>query len=378
MATPKIVPRAQGGGKLGDTDFGWGGVYITSVAESSATAGGLLEIGCNDGAAMADNHRLGAISFKGAEDDAGTLSVGAKIQAICRDAWDGDENDADLEFYTTNGTTESKVLTLDADKLAAFTGAITGASTIDAATDFTVGSTVISDDSIVMTPTTGDTLEITSTTHGASTIKTIDTAAAAAHINIDADGDVYLKNSTTTHAQVTASGMTSTNKRTIWIPIQNMRKATTNGAEEADKEYHETDSGTVRQARYDDTTSQYMDFNMVMPEQWDLGTMKAKFYWDTDSGTGTVKFGIKAQGMEDGTTLTGWGTEVAITDTRLNNNVLHISPASPAFTVGGTRNSDAWIFFRVRRDVTDTKAGDANLLGVLLEYGEHLTAHTAL
>ena len=92
---------------------------------SSATQGGKIRLTSNDGAAMADDHRLGVIEFRGAEDSSSTLSTGARIQAICRDAWDGSNNDADLEFYTTDGTTESKVLTLDADKLATFAGAVT-------------------------------------------------------------------------------------------------------------------------------------------------------------------------------------------------------------------------------------------------------------
>jgi hypothetical protein len=67
--------------------------------------------------------------------------------------------------------------------------AITG-TTIDATTDFTIGTTVITDDSIVMTPTTGDTATISSTTNGALAITTVDTAAAAANITITADGTV--------------------------------------------------------------------------------------------------------------------------------------------------------------------------------------------
>ena len=65
-----------------------------------------------------------------ASEDAGngaglnTHSIGARIQAIARDAWDGSNNDADLEFYTTDGTTQSKVLTLDADKKASFAGPV--------------------------------------------------------------------------------------------------------------------------------------------------------------------------------------------------------------------------------------------------------------
>ena len=101
------------------------GLRDTNTTTSSATEGGRLQLQADDGAAMGDDHRLGVIEFKGAEDASATRSIGARIQAICRDAWDGSTNDADLEFYTTDGTTESKVLTLDADKLATFTGAVT-------------------------------------------------------------------------------------------------------------------------------------------------------------------------------------------------------------------------------------------------------------
>ena len=101
------------------------GLRDTNTTTSSATEGGRLQLQADDGAAMGDDHRLGVIEFKGAEDASATRSIGARIQAICRDAWDGSNNDADLEFYTTDGTTESKVLTLDADKLATFTGAVT-------------------------------------------------------------------------------------------------------------------------------------------------------------------------------------------------------------------------------------------------------------
>jgi len=100
-------------------------VTINNGTASSATQGGKLILAADDGALMADNHRLGVVEFKGAEDGSNTLSIGARIEAICRDAWDGSNNDADLVFYTTNGTTESAALTLDADNLATFSGAVT-------------------------------------------------------------------------------------------------------------------------------------------------------------------------------------------------------------------------------------------------------------
>jgi len=82
-------------------------------------------------------------------------------------------------------------------------GVLTGATaitseTIDATTDFTIGSTVITDDSIVMTPSTSDTVTIAAGTNGVLNITTVDNAAAAANIQITADGTAELAGTTVT------------------------------------------------------------------------------------------------------------------------------------------------------------------------------------
>jgi hypothetical protein len=74
-------------------------------------------------------------------------------------------------------------------------GVVTGATaitsaTIDATTDFTIGTTVITDDVITFTPTTSDTVTMTSAANGAFSLVTVDNAAAAANIQITADGTV--------------------------------------------------------------------------------------------------------------------------------------------------------------------------------------------
>jgi len=69
------------------------------------------------------------------------------------------------------------------------TGAIAG-GTIDASTDFTIGTTVITDDSIVMTPSTSDTVTVAAATNGVLNITTVDNAAAAANLNFVVDGAV--------------------------------------------------------------------------------------------------------------------------------------------------------------------------------------------
>ena len=94
------------------------GVMISNLTTSSATQGGKLMLSSNDGAVMANGHRLGAIEFKGAEDTSSTLTVGARIEALCDATWSDTENGADLLFYTTNGDasqTERMRITADGE-----------------------------------------------------------------------------------------------------------------------------------------------------------------------------------------------------------------------------------------------------------------------
>ena len=124
MGTKHVVPRAEGQGGIGTATLGWGELFITNTTNDSATQGGKLTLTSNDGAAMQSGSRLGVIEFKGAESNS-TLTIGARIEAICDAVWSATENGASLKFYTTDANaSESLVLTLDSNKLATFTGAL--------------------------------------------------------------------------------------------------------------------------------------------------------------------------------------------------------------------------------------------------------------
>ena len=70
-------------------------------------------------------------------------------------------------------------------------GTIVG-TTIDATTDFTIGTLIITDDQIQMTPSDSDTITIAGASNGVLNITTVDNAAAAANINITADGNIAI------------------------------------------------------------------------------------------------------------------------------------------------------------------------------------------
>tara|TARA_R100001594_G_scaffold149253_1_gene206550 strand:- start:163 stop:1392 length:1230 start_codon:yes stop_codon:yes gene_type:complete len=108
-------------------------ISITDTDFSTSGTGGELNLNSNDGAVMANNHRLGVINFKGAEDASDTLTIGARIEATCDATWSATENGASLKFYTTDGNaSQSRVLLLDSNKKASFSGLVeVGASGIN-------------------------------------------------------------------------------------------------------------------------------------------------------------------------------------------------------------------------------------------------------
>ena len=125
MATPKIIPRANGEGGLGMDGKGWGSVYIADVRTGTANTGAILQLSSDDGAPMGDSHRLGVIDFKGAEDSSGTLVTGARIEALTDAAWTNVENGCALYFYTTDAdASQTNVLKLDSNQKATFSGEV--------------------------------------------------------------------------------------------------------------------------------------------------------------------------------------------------------------------------------------------------------------
>ena len=122
-----------------------GGLRITDTTASSATEGAAINLVADDGAAMANNHRLGVINFKGAEDASNTLTLGASIEAFCDAGWSASENGTRLVFSTTDANNDTDIaLTLDSNQKASFGAdvAIAGNLTV-AGTTTTENTTII-------------------------------------------------------------------------------------------------------------------------------------------------------------------------------------------------------------------------------------------
>ena len=101
--------------------------------------------------------------------------------------------DAGVVTGATSITSTAFLGTLDGVVGGNTPAAITG-TTITANTNFTMGTTVITDDSItmdagsiVMTPSASDTVTIAGATNGVLNITTVDAGGATAHMNLTAD-----------------------------------------------------------------------------------------------------------------------------------------------------------------------------------------------
>jgi len=162
---------------------------------------------------------------------------------------------------------------------------------------------------------------------------------------------------------------------TIWIPAVAMIPTVTNGAQAGTNEYATND---IMQGYFAfiKATEHYVAFSLVMPDSWNLGTIKAKFYWapgDAACTAGdTVEWELTGVGLANDDAIdTATGGSQVITDTVLTgkNGDLHITSATPAMTISGSPAIGELINFKVSRNVggTDDMTEDAWLFGVRLQ-----------
>jgi hypothetical protein len=160
----------------------------------------------------------------------------------------------------------------------------------------------------------------------------------------------------------------------IYIDAGAMVPCTTNGAEASTEEYGTNDIDMDVLAFDAGATEERAQFKLVMPENWDRSTIKAKFYWGNATGASaadTIEWGIKAGALSDDDAIdAALGTPQVITDTVIADGDLHITSATPSLTIGGTPALGDLVEFEVYRntDGTDDMVEDAWLLGVLIQY----------
>jgi hypothetical protein len=169
-------------------------------------------------------------------------------------------------------------------------------------------------------------------------------------------------------ATVSASGGGSTN---VWIPASAWIPRTTTGAG-IDSREQSTNKINTDELLFDSGTDEFAQAMIVMPSNWNAGTVTAKFHWTASTGSGNVVWGLQGRAYANDDALDqAMGTAQTATDTLTATNDVDISPATSAITLGGTAASGNPVIFQVYRDADaggDTLAADARLLGVEISY----------
>ena len=129
---------------------------------------------------------------------------------------------------------------------------------------------------------------------------------------------------------------------------------------------------------FDGATDEYATFVWFPPDNWDRGTILAKFLWAASAAmtdAHTVIWGLAGYTVRDGDTLTKAITtgEQVISDAYATGDetgpLQKITAKTPAITIDGTHAVGNPVYFRVHRDAdTDTSTVDAWLIGVRIQY----------
>ncbi len=171
------------------------------------------------------------------------------------------------------------------------------------------------------------------------------------------------------------------NYREIYINAGAMIPNTTAGTG-PDANTTETTTNDVMVDRLDFSTStdQSAGVWVVMPQEWDAGTIKCVPHWTADSGSGSVVFEFSGRAYADSDAIDqAMGTAQTSTDNLLTAGDMHIGPATLAITLAGTPAAGEPVYIKVLRDTSaDTLGVDAGLIGFRIQYKESIDGTTIL
>lgn len=131
--------------------------------------------------------------------------------------------------------------------------------------------------------------------------------------------------------------------------------------------------------RFSAAVQQFAQCHFTLPRKWNNGTVTFQIKWKPeDPSSGDVRFGVQAAAYRNDSALTtAFGTEVAVTDTYIAEDDLHVTAVSSALTIAGTPQAGDLIAFQINRDPAN--GGDTlTEAAILIELTVFLTTTAAI
>ena len=159
-------------------------------------------------------------------------------------------------------------------------------------------------------------------------------------------------------------------KESIWVPANAMYPNTTSGC--ASLAQTELGNGPeLKTLDFDKDSDEFAQFAVAFPKSWNEGTITFQaFFTAASTNTGDVVWTLAGTALADNGSLnTAFGTAVATTGKAHSgtSNDLDVSAESGAVTIAGSPSTDEFVFFEIKRDVSeDSLTADAKLLGIKL------------
>lgn len=155
------------------------------------------------------------------------------------------------------------------------------------------------------------------------------------------------------------------------IPAQAMWPRITSGCSVLTQYEMSTSLLNLQGLEFSSSVQQFAQMNVPLPRKYNNGTVTVVIHWKPlASGTGDVRWGIQLASYRNDDALTGaFGTEVAVTDTFIATDDLHITSASAAITPSGTVADGNLMALQINRDPAnggDTLTVNAILIAVIV------------
>lgn len=171
-------------------------------------------------------------------------------------------------------------------------------------------------------------------------------------------------------------------RQTIWAGAGAMISNSTAGATFSTEETSSPTNRMFDSYVFSGTVTNLVQFNLAMPLNWNLSTLKVKLWTSSTNNIATTTnvWAISAAAVKTTQTITNidWGTEMTITNAVSSaGGQLLVTPATPALTVGNSpAAAGQLVWFRIRRlpgHVDDNDGGSEKLLGAWVQYGETMS-----